>query len=305
MIDADTELKIDGQVLKEKGELLSLTATEAMKTYGTPPQPLLGSGIARDTADLLTQKFGPRGFEVTQLEATWSERLAVFLNGLAPVLLGLGMLALFIEFKTPGFGVFGISGVCLLAIVFLSSSVAGLSGHEPLALFAVGAVLLLLELAFFHSAGFLGVVGFALMAGSLLWAMADLWPNEPVAVAWSADAFVRPLANLGLGLAIADRPRRAAAALFAPRLVLGPHGRRRDGGRRRANRRGRARNRGGPRCPGRSAGSGRHGLASRRAGGGRRPALRGQDRGRRRRRRRAGGGARPDGFRADRGKSRP
>src|SRR5947209_4877490 len=38
---------------------------------------------------------------------------------------------------------------------------------------------------------------------SLLWSMADLWPNEPLQVAWSADAFARPLLNLGLGLAIA------------------------------------------------------------------------------------------------------
>jgi membrane-bound serine protease (ClpP class) len=217
MIDADTELKISGQVLKEKGELLSLTASEAMKTYGTPPQPLLGAGIARDTGDLLAQKFGPRGFESTQLEVNWSERLAVFLNGLAPLLLGLGMLALFIEFKTPGFGVFGIAGVCLLAIVFLGNSVAGLSGHEPVVLFGIGAVLLLLELAFFHSAGFLGVIGFALMAGSLVWSMADLWPNEPVAVAWSADAFVRPLVNLGLGFAI-------AIVLSALSLRFLPHG---------------------------------------------------------------------------------
>ena len=217
MIDADSELKIGGQVLKEKGELLSLTATEAMKAYGTPPQPLLGAGIAKDTADLLVQKYGVNGAEVTELRVTWSERLAVFLNGLAPVLLGLGMLALFIEFKTPGFGVFGIVGISLLAVVFLSSAVAGLSGHEPLLLFAVGAVLLVLELIFFHSAGFLGVVGFAMMAGSLVWAMADLWPNEPLAVAWSADAFVRPVVNLGLGFAI--------AALLAAMLIrFLPHG---------------------------------------------------------------------------------
>jgi membrane-bound serine protease (ClpP class) len=217
MIDADTELKIAGQVLKGKDELLSLTAAEAMKTYGTPPRPLLGAGIARDTTDLLTQKFGAHGFEVTQLTMTWSEHLAVFLNGIAPVLLGLGMLALFIEFKTPGFGVFGFVGIGLLGIVFFSSSVAGLSGHEPVALFCVGALLLLLELAFFHSAGFLGVVGFALIAGSLVWSMADLWPNEPVTVAWSADAFARPLANLGLGFAI-------AIVLAAALLRFLPHG---------------------------------------------------------------------------------
>ena len=43
--------QIDGQVLKEKGELLSLTATEAMTLYGDPPEPLLGAGIAENIDD--------------------------------------------------------------------------------------------------------------------------------------------------------------------------------------------------------------------------------------------------------------
>jgi membrane-bound serine protease (ClpP class) len=38
------------------------------------------------------------------------------------------------------------------------------------------------------------------MLGSLVWAMADLWPGEPLSVAWSADVFVQPLQTLGLGL---------------------------------------------------------------------------------------------------------
>jgi membrane-bound serine protease (ClpP class) len=33
--------------------------------------------------------------------------------------------------------------------------------------------------------------------------MADLWPNESIGVAWSGDAFVGPLQNLGLGMALA------------------------------------------------------------------------------------------------------
>jgi membrane-bound serine protease (ClpP class) len=203
MIDADSELKIDDQVIKPKGELLSLTAREAMKAYGHPATPLLGTGIAPDVEGLLTQKFGAGNFTIQRLEITWSEQLAVFLNGISPIILGLGLLALFIEFKTPGFNVFGVTGVVLLALVFLSSHVAGLSGHEPLVIFALGAVLLLLELVFFHSAGFLGVIGVVLIGGALVWSMADIWPNEPLQVAWSTHAFAQPLANLGLGLALA------------------------------------------------------------------------------------------------------
>jgi len=217
MIDADKELKIGDKVLKEKGELLSLTATEAMKLYGDPPRTLLGTGIAKTLDELLAKKFGEGGYTVHRLEITWSERLAVLLSGFAPVLLGLGMLALFIEFKTPGFGMFGVAGIALLAVVFLTNYVAGLSGHEPVLFFALGVLLVVLELLFWHSAGLLGAAGVALMMTSLLWSMADLWPDEPIRVAWSADAFARPLANLGLGLAI-------AVVLFAALLRFLPKG---------------------------------------------------------------------------------
>ncbi len=209
MIDADMELKIngeevkiDGKPIKEKGALLSLTATEAMFPVGTPPRPLLGSGEAKSVDDLLAKCFGA-GASSTVLKATWSEELAVILNRLAPAMLGLGIFALFIGFKSQGFGGFIAVGVVLLTVVFLSSYVSGLSGHEPVIVFSIGLVLLLAEILFFHSAGFLGIIGFLMMIGSLFWAMADLWPGEPIQVAWSADAFVQPLINLGAGLGIA------------------------------------------------------------------------------------------------------
>ena len=41
------------------------------------------------------------------------------------------------------------------------------------------------------------------MLGSLVWAMADLWPGVPLTTAWSSDVFVAPLQNLGLGLILA------------------------------------------------------------------------------------------------------
>ncbi len=224
MIDADMELKVDGEEvkidgkpIKEKGALLSLTASEAMHPVGTPPRPLLGAGVARDLDDLLAKCFGAGTVRTTRLQATWSEGLAVFLNRLAPAMLGLGIFALFIGFKSQGFGGFIAIGVVLLTVVFLSSYVSGLSGHEPVIVFSVGLVLLLAEVLFFHSAGFLGVIGFILMLGSLFWAMADLWPGEPIQVAWSADAFERPMINLGVGVAI-------AVVLGACLLRFLPHG---------------------------------------------------------------------------------
>lgn len=201
MIDEDYELKIDDKIIKAKGELLSLTASEASKTYGDPAQPLLAAGIAKDVNALLTAKFGAEGYTIKTLEVTWSEQLAVWLNAISPILLGLGLVALFIEFKTPGFGVFGIVGGLLLTVVFLGNFVAGFSGHEPMLVFALGFLLVLVELFFLPGTVVMALTGVVLMLGSLVWSMADIWPNEPLV--FSSEIFLGPLQNLLLGLVLA------------------------------------------------------------------------------------------------------
>ena len=109
--------------------------------------PLLSAGIAENIDALLKQRFGAQPFTVTTLEENWSENLAKWLLRISPVLLGLGIMALYIEFKTPGFGIFGVAGITLLALVFLSTYAAGLSGHEPILVFLLGVVLVVVELA--------------------------------------------------------------------------------------------------------------------------------------------------------------
>lgn len=201
MIDKDFELKIGEKILKPKGELLSLTATEASATYGDPPEPLLAAGIHEDLEALLKARFGETAYTVERLELTWSEELAEWLVKLSPIFLGLGLLAIYVEFKTPGFGVFGIAGALLLAVVFLSNSVAGLSGHEPLLVFAIGFALLMLELTLMPGVVVMALSGVILMLGSLLWSMADIWPNEPIN--FSGELLVGPLQNLGMALVVA------------------------------------------------------------------------------------------------------
>jgi membrane-bound serine protease (ClpP class) len=223
MIDSEIELKIGEKVIKPKGELLSLTATEANEKYGDPARPLLAAGIAKDVDDLLAQKYGAGNFEVRRFKVTWSESLAQYLTALSPILMGLGMLLLFVEFKTPGFGLPGIAGGVLLAIVFFGHFIAGLSGHEPAIAFAIGLLLVAVELIFFPGVVLPALLGVALMLGSLIWAMADLWPNQPIE--FTGDVFVRPITNLGIALVItvalgAALIRYLPKSWFWDRLIL-------------------------------------------------------------------------------------
>jgi membrane-bound serine protease (ClpP class) len=201
MIDKDFEFKIGDTVIKPKGELLSLTAQEAVKIYGDPAQPLLGAGISENLDALIAKLHAGSGHQVVRFEVTWSEKLAQYLTAISPILMGLGLLALFIEFKTPGFGFFGIAGIVLMAVVFLGHYVAGLSGHEPMLFFLLGVALVAVEVFFFPGALVPAITGAALMLGSLVWAMLDHWPDQPLNL--SGDALVTPLANVLIGVVLA------------------------------------------------------------------------------------------------------
>ncbi|HSH09025.1 MAG TPA: hypothetical protein VK995_01465, partial [Oceanipulchritudo sp.] len=138
MADLDYELTIDGKVLKKEGELLSLTAGEAIALYGDPPRPLLADGIAENLEELLNQRYGVGVWELKTFQISWSEEAAKYFDSIAPILLGLGLLLLFVEFKTPGFGIFGILGLVLVGIVFASNYMAGLAGFEAIIFFIIG-----------------------------------------------------------------------------------------------------------------------------------------------------------------------
>jgi len=201
MLDAEYELVIDEEVIKPAGELLTLTASEAMKEYGDPPQPLLGKGIHESVEELLDARFGPGNYEIKDFEITYSERIAKWMDTFAPALLGIGMLLLFLEFKTPGFGIFGIGGIVLIAIFFISQHIAGLAGNEAILFFALGIILVLVELFFFPGVFVFALSGLALILGSLLWAMVDIWPDEPIRL--SPELFAQPMVNLVFGMSIA------------------------------------------------------------------------------------------------------
>ena len=202
MMDADYELKIDGTVIKPKGTLLSLTGEEACKTYGNPPQKLLGAGLAPDVDTLLTNLYGPHGYVLQEFTLTWSEQLAKLINSIAPLLMGIGIFLLLLEFKTPGFGLPAIAGIVLLLTVLAGQYVAGLAGYEPVVLFALGLILIVLELLFFHGTIVLGLTGVICFFGAFVWAMTDVWPEQHFGGV-SSDALMQPLMNTGLAVLIA------------------------------------------------------------------------------------------------------
>jgi len=201
LVDGKPLLAEDGSRIQKEGELLTLTGEEACKLYGNPPEPLLGIGVYRSVEELLDERWGKGEYRLSKMEVNWAEKTGLWLNGIAPVLLGLGLVSLFIEFKTPGFGIFGTLGLILLLVFFGSKYVAGLAGQEELLVFLLGLCLVAVEV--FVLPGFLipGILGLLLIVGSVFWAMVDVWPNSDIV--WSPELFRDPVVEFMQAIALA------------------------------------------------------------------------------------------------------
>ena len=175
--------------------MLTLNTQEATERING--KPVLAEGVADSIADL-TKKAGLKG-DVVRIEPTGFEQIALWLTALAPVLLLLGIIGAYIEFKTPGVGLAGaVSAICF-ALFFLGHYLAGLAGWEVVALFILGVILVLIEILFFaHSTIVFGMVGVFLMIASLLWTMIDRYPQQPILPTGKMLAI--PLLNMFIAL---------------------------------------------------------------------------------------------------------
>lgn len=197
MIDKQKELVIDGQVVNPKGRILTLTNIEAERRHGDPPRPLLSAGTV-ETLEVLLEKLAGKNASKMVIQPTGAEKLATLINSLSWLWLMIGIAGIYLEFKTPGFGLPGIVGILAFALYFLGSYVAGLSGLEWPALFLVGLVLVALELFLFPGTVLLGLTGAVLMIVTIVMAMVDIYPGGPV---WPNLAQLKlPLRNLGLAV---------------------------------------------------------------------------------------------------------
>jgi membrane-bound serine protease (ClpP class) len=196
MVDRDQGLIVGGKEIVPKGKVLTLTASEAQQIVAGDMKPLLSKGTV-ESLDAMIQKIadevGLSEYSVVEFKPTGFERLARMVTMVAPFLLSLALVLGYIEFKTPGFGIFGALALICALIFFFGHMVAGLSGHEPLVFFIIGVVLILVELLVFPGLVFPGLIGIILVIGAVIYSMADLYP--------SIDGYALPMVqNLRLPL---------------------------------------------------------------------------------------------------------
>ena len=196
-ISKDAEVKIGNTVIHPKGTLLTLSSQEAVKVVNG--KPILASGIADSLADLLKQAH--LSGAIRTITPTGFETLAFWLTTLSPLLLLGGILGVYIELKVGGFGVAGFMAALCFLLFFFGSYVAGLAGWEVVIVFAIGLTLIVSEITLHPGTIIPGLVGILLVATSLIWAMVDHYPEEPLIP--TGGMLVRPLINLGITIVLA------------------------------------------------------------------------------------------------------
>ncbi|MBA3387221.1 MAG: serine protease [Chthoniobacterales bacterium] len=213
-MNKEKEVKIGERVIHSKGSLLTLNAQEA--TEAIEGKPLLADGIADSVGDLV-KKAALQG-SVVKIEPTGFERIALWITALAPLLLLVGIIGAYLEFKIPGASLPGFIAAICFALFFLGHYLAGLAGWEVVGVFVLGVCLVLAEIFFFaHSTILVGVIGICLMLGSLLWAMIDRYPGQTF---FPTGPMLRvPLVNLLVAI-LAALAAIAILARYLPRTSV-------------------------------------------------------------------------------------
>jgi membrane-bound serine protease (ClpP class) len=157
MVDAD--VAIPGLI--EKGKLLTLTTEEALKHKI--------ADFRADTIDEVLKQLGLSGAEVRRASPNWAENLVRFLTHpiVSSLLITIGMLGIFLEIRTPGFGVPGVLGISSVALFFWGHWLVQLAGWEEILLVLSGVVLLVAEIFIIPGFGVAGVLGIAALLSGL------------------------------------------------------------------------------------------------------------------------------------------
>ncbi|MBC2717535.1 MAG: serine protease [Desulfobacteraceae bacterium] len=190
----------------EKGELLTMHAEEAVEL-----------GFSKMTADSIADMLGQMGienYEVIHIEQSWSESMVRFIGRIAPILMMIGLAALYMEMKAPGFGVPGIIGIICLAIVFLNQYMVGLADYTELLVIGFGIVLMGIEVFVLPGFGIAGFAGIVFLAVGLILSLQGFVLPDP-SVPWQLDILINNVIEV-VGALIAS----FLVGLFFLRYVL-------------------------------------------------------------------------------------
>jgi membrane-bound serine protease (ClpP class) len=186
----DENITVPG--INDHNRLITLTSDEAKK-YG------IADTLVYSLNDCLSA-FGLKDAQVIKVSSNWAEDLVGFLNQplISSILIMLGLVGIFAEIKSPGFGFPVIIGVVSLLLFFGSSYILQLASFINIVLFIIGIILLLLEIFVIPGFAITGVIGIILIIGSIFLSLVG--NNLPY---WDSVTVSRAIIQLSVSLLFA------------------------------------------------------------------------------------------------------
>jgi len=155
----DERVVIEGLV--DSTQLVTLTAEEAFK-YG------MADTVVSSIQELL-KAFDLEGAVIVDEETNWAEEVVRFLNNpiISSLLIMVGLIGLYTEIKSPGWGLPGTLGLSALVLFFGSAYILQLATIIEILMFIGGVILLLVEIFVIPGFGIAGFSGIILMLAAL------------------------------------------------------------------------------------------------------------------------------------------
>jgi membrane-bound serine protease (ClpP class) len=217
MTEEEQEKIIAKKVVVAEDELLTMDDAEA-RNFGF-------SMMTVSSISEMVDQLNIKDYKINRLEPSWSEALGRFLTSISPILMMIGMAALYSEYKAPGFGLPGLVGIICLGLVFGNQYIVGLADHTELILIVLGLVLLGLEMLVIPGFGVAGIAGFISIGLGMILSFQDFVlpdPNLP----WQGEILVDNLTKVLGSFIVAFAIGLVFLSYFFPRLgklVKGPY----------------------------------------------------------------------------------
>lgn len=164
----DERVVVEGLV--DSTQLVTLTSAEAVQ-WGIADTVL-------SSLDEVLKYNGIENAEIIILEENWAETFVRFIQNpvITSLLMMIGLVGLWTEIKTPGWGLPGTAAIIALALFFGTGMILELASTLEIALFVIGVVLLLLEIFVIPGFGIAGVGGIILIVAGLFLGLISDFP---------------------------------------------------------------------------------------------------------------------------------
>jgi membrane-bound serine protease (ClpP class) len=130
------------------------------------------------------------GRQPIEIQESWSETFVRMIQPFLPILMLVGMGALYTEIKAPGFGIPGAIGILCLGLVFFNQYLVGLANYTEFLVLIIGVLLLGVEVLVLPGFGIAGIAGLAVIAAGLILSFQGFVLPDP-ALPWEAGLMLK------------------------------------------------------------------------------------------------------------------